>query len=186
MSAAIIGSQGAEFKKRLISATECRMGRRLQEREVFQFKTQATQLQHHIREITAPDFRLRKLVSLLKILRRIETNTYTGLYAPRTPGALPSTRLRNFLDGQPLDSRLRIVSRNARHARINDIGNPRNRKGCLGNVCRKHDACLSCMLKDAALFIGTHAAVKRQDVETRRIQFVGKLPSQILNVALGR
>ena len=45
------------------------MRRRLQEREILQFKSQATQLKHHIREITAPDFRLRKLVSLLEIFR---------------------------------------------------------------------------------------------------------------------
>ena len=138
---------------------------RLQEREILQFKSKATQLKHHIREITAPDFRLRKLVSLLEIFRRIESNANARLHASRTPCALPGTRLRNILDGQPLDSGLRIVPRDAGRSRIHHIGDSRNGQRRFGNIGCQHHAGLSRMLKDAALFIGTHTPVKRQDIE---------------------
>ena len=128
MTAGIVRSQRAEFKKRLVRAAECRMRRRLQEREVFQFQPEAAQLQNDVREITAPDFRLRKLVSLLEILRRIKSDTHTGLHASRSPRALSCARLRNFFDREPLDSRLRIVSRDAGHARIDHVRNSRNRE----------------------------------------------------------
>ena len=42
------------------------------------------------------------------------------------------------------------------------------------------------MLEDAALFIGAHAPVKRQDVESRRVQFVRELARQILDIAFRR
>ena len=42
------------------------------------------------------------------------------------------------------------------------------------------------MLKNAALFIRAHTPVKREDIECRRIQFVGKFPRQILDVAFRR
>ena len=92
MATGIIRSQRAEFKKRLVRAAERGMRRRLQEREVFQLQPEASQLQNHVREITAPDFRLRKLVSLLEIFGRIKSNAHAGLNTPRAPCALPRRR----------------------------------------------------------------------------------------------
>ena len=68
------------------------MRRRLQEREIFEFKPEASELQNDVREITTPDFRLRKLVSLLEFFGRIKSNTHARLYTPRAPCALPRRR----------------------------------------------------------------------------------------------
>ena len=92
MAAGIVRSQRAELKKRLVRAAECRMRRRLQEREIFEFKPEASELQNDVREITTPDFRLRKLVSLFEFFGRIKSYTYARLYAPRAPCALPRRR----------------------------------------------------------------------------------------------
>ena len=186
MPVGVIGGQRAEFKKRLVRAAKCRMRRRLQEREILEFQPEAAQLQNHVREITPPDFRLRKLVPLLEILGRIKTYANTGLYASRTPCALPGTRLRDVLDGQSLDSRLRVVPRNAGRTRINHIGDSRNRERSFRDVRREHHAGLFRMPEDAALFVGAHAPVKRQDVKGRGVQFVRKFACQILDVAFRR
>ena len=85
-------------------------------------------MQNDVREITAPDFRLRKLVTFFEIFGRIKSNTYARLDAPRTPCALPGTRLRNFFDRKPLDSRLRIIARDSGHARIDHVRDSRNRE----------------------------------------------------------
>ena len=186
MPAGIVGGKCAEFKKRLVRATERRMRWRLQKREVFKFQPEAAQLQHNVREITPPDFRLRKLVSLLEILGRIKADANTRLYAPRTPRALPRRRFRDVLDGQPLDTRLRVIPRNAGRTRIHHVGNSRNRERRFRNVRREHHAGLFRMPENATLFIGAHAPVKRQNVEGRRIEFVRELARQILNIAFRR
>ena len=186
MPAGIVGSQCAEFKKRLVRAAECRMRRRLQKREVLKFQPEAAQLQDHVREIAPPDFRFRKLVALLEILGRIEADAHAGLHAPRTPCTLPRRRFRDVLDRQSLDTRLRVVPRNAGRTRIHHVGDSRNRERCFRDVRREHHAGLFRMPKNATLFIGTHAPVKRQDVEGRGVQFMCEFARQILDVAFRR
>ncbi len=186
MPAGIVGGKRTEFKKRLVRATERRMRWRLQEREVLEFQPEAAQLQDNVRKITPPDFRLRKLVALLEILGRIETDANTGLYAPRTPCALPRRRFRDILDRQSLDTRLRIVARDARSTRIHHVGDSRNRERRFSDVRRKHHAGLFRMPENASLFIGAHAPIKREDIERRGVQFVRKFARQVLDVTFRR
>ena len=156
---------------------------RLQEREVFEFKPETAELQHHIREIATADFRLGEFIALFKILGRVKANAHAGLHAPRASSALPRAGLRNFFDGKPLDSRLRIVARDSGHTRIDNVSNSRNRKRCFSNVrCQDH-ACLARMLENAALLIRAHTPVKRKHVKSRSIQLVRKFARQVLNIA---
>ena len=143
-------------------------------------------MQDNVREITPPDFRLRKLVTLLEIFGRIEPDADTGFHAPRTPCALPGTRLRDVLDGQALDSRLRVVPRDTRRTGIDHVGDSRNRKRSFRDVRREHYAGLFRMPENATLFVRTHAPIQREDIERRGIQLVREFASQILNVAFRR
>ena len=169
MTARIVSRECAKFKQRLVSATECRMRRRLQEREVFEFKPETAELQHHVCEIATANFRLREFIALFKILGRVKANAHAGLHAPRASSALPRAGLRNFFDGKPLDSRLRIVARDSGHTRIDNVSNSRNRERRFSNVrCQDH-ASLARMLENAALLVRTHAPVKREHVKSRGI-----------------
>ena len=68
MTARIVGGECAKFKQSLVSATESRMRRRLQEREVFEFQPETAQLQNDVREIATANFRFREFITLFKIL----------------------------------------------------------------------------------------------------------------------
>ena len=186
MTARIISGERTQFKQRLVSAAERRMRRRLQKWEVFQFKSETAELQHHVREIATANFRLREFIALFKILGRVKANAHAGLHAPRASSALPRAGLRNFFDGKPLNSRLRIVSRDSGHTRIDNVSNSRNRERRFCNVRRQDHARLARVLENATLFIGTHASVKREHVKSRCIQLVRKLAHQVLNVAFRR
>ena len=169
MTARIVSRECAKFKQRLVSATECRMRRRLQEREVFEFQPETAQLQNDICQIATANFWLREFIALFKILGRVKANAHAGLHAPRASSALPRAGLRNFFDGKPLDSRLRIVARDSGHTRIDNVSNSRNRKRCFSNVrCQDH-ASLARMLENAALLIRAHTPVKREHVKSRCI-----------------
>ena len=145
------------------------MRRRLQEREVLEFQPETAQLQNDICQIATANFWLREFIALFKILGRVKTNAHAGLHAPRASSALPRAGLRNFFDGKPLDSRLRIVARDSSHTRIDNVSNSRNRKRCFSNVRRQDHSRLARVLENAALLIRTHAPVKREHIKSRGI-----------------
>ena len=186
MPARIISRERPKFKQRLVSPAESGMRRRLQERERFHFEPEAAQLQNDVCQIATANFRFRKFIALFKILGRVKANANAGLHAPRASSALPRAGLRNFFDGKPLDSRLRIVTRDSGHTRIDNVSDSRNRQGRFCNVRRQDNAGLARMLENAPLFVGTHAPIKRQHIKRRCIKLMRKFTHQILNVAFRR
>ena len=144
---------------------------RLDEREPLDVaEAERGHLQDHRGEVGAQDLRLGELRPGEEVLLGVEADRDAVGHAAAAAAALVGARLRDRLDGQPLDLQPRGVARDAGRARVDDVPDARHRQRGLGDVGGEHHAAPLCASNTRCCSWRGEPGVEREDLGVAQLQ----------------
>jgi len=155
----------AQFEQVLARGGQLARVRRLDEGKVLgPAESQRIELQQHRGEVAPEDLRVGEGRALLEVLFLVEADAHARGDPTAAPGALVGRGLRDRFDAEFLQPGARVVTVDARHARVDHVVDAGHGQRGLGNVGREHDAPPGVRGEHALLVGGRQARVQRQDL----------------------
>ncbi len=156
----------AQLAQRVLPVGDHPPGRWIQERELAHVaESQGLHAQDHARKVAAEDLGGRVGLAAVEVLFLVESQARARPEPAASARALAGRRLRDALDGKPLDARPRAVAAQPGQPRIDHESDARHGERGLSDVGGQHDAPLRRRLEDALLLGCRQPRVQRQHLQ---------------------
>ncbi len=178
--------EGAKLLEDPVAFIDRTLLRRIEERKALDVaETQRLHAQDHRRETDPLDLRIGVARAAVVVLLLVEPEAHATLGPPAPPLPLVGAGLRDWLDQELGDAGAHVVAVHARHARVDDVDDSRNRQRGLGDIGREHDAPLRHGLEHALLVGRRQPGVERQQLRVRQCTLF-ELDHRFADLALAR